>query len=81
VGHEGAGEVEASTLQGGPAAVIWHIGPYETLEVTYAAVEVWPAERSLEPDGSPWEAYCSDPKEQPDPATWRTEIVQPFRTL
>lgn len=76
---DGSGEVEAATLPSGPAAAVWHIGPYETLEVTYGAVEAWLAERSLEPDGPPWEAYYSDPHDQPDPATWRTEIVQPYK--
>jgi hypothetical protein len=29
--------------------------------------------------GNAWEVYLSDPSAQPDPATWRTEIVQPYR--
>jgi len=24
-----------------------------------------------------WQVYFSDPASEPDPATWRTEIVQP----
>ncbi len=26
-----------------------------------------------------WEVFFSDPATEPDPATWRTEIVQPYR--
>ena len=29
--------------------------------------------------GDAWEVYLTDAEEQPDPATWRTEIVQPYR--
>jgi effector-binding domain-containing protein len=32
-----------------------------------------------EATGDAWEVYFSDPATQPDPATWRTEINQPYR--
>ena len=74
----GAGEVEVSVLPAGPAAVAWHIGPYESMVVTYDAVTSFLNEQHAEPMGPPWEVYHSDPSDEPDPAKWRTEIVQPF---
>jgi effector-binding domain-containing protein len=75
----GHGEVHASSLPGGPAAVTVHIGPYERMEPAYRAIEDWLKERGAEPTGPAWEVYHTDPDEQPDPAAWHTEIVQPFR--
>lgn len=71
--------VHASTLPGGPAAVTVHVGPYDAMEPAYEAVSRWIAQRGGEPTGAPWEIYESDPVVEPDPAAWRTEIVQPYR--
>ncbi len=75
----GHGEVEASHLPGGPAAVIIHTGPYERMEPAYEAVNSWMRERGAHSEGPAWEVYHTDPNEEPDPATWRTEVVQPYR--
>jgi effector-binding domain-containing protein len=74
----GSGEVEVDALPGGPAAVAWHIGPYETMVPTYDAVSRFVRQRHAEPIGAPWEVYHSDAEQEPDPTEWRTEIVQPF---
>jgi len=74
----GKGEVAASHLPGGPAAVTVHIGPYERMEPAYEALAAWMRERGARANGPAWEVYFTDPDEQPDPATWRTEIVQPY---
>lgn len=73
------GEVHASTLPGGQAATTIHVGPYDEIEPAYTALASWVIERGGEPTGDPWEVYYSDPEEQPDPATWRTEVVLPYR--
>jgi effector-binding domain-containing protein len=75
---DGADPVEAAELPGGNAAAAWHIGPYNTMEPTYAAIQAWIEERGGVPNGAAWEIYHSDPATEPNPATWRTEIVQPF---
>ena len=75
---DGADQVEAGTLPGGPAAAVWHIGPYDTMEPTYGAVHAWIEDQGAVPNGAPWEIYHSDPISAPDPATPRTEVVQPF---
>ncbi|NNC92063.1 MAG: AraC family transcriptional regulator [Acidimicrobiia bacterium] len=74
----GHGEVEASLLPGGPAAVMVHTGPYERMEPAYDAMSTWMQEHGVHPEGAAWEVYHTDPNGQPDPATWRTEIVQPY---
>ena len=72
------GGVVASSLPGGPAAVMTYVGPYEEMEEAYAALVAWVADRGGKTAGDPWEIYLSDPAEEPDPASWRTEIVMPF---
>lgn len=76
---EPADGVLASTLPGGPVAVVACVGPYEEMEAAYVALAAWIAGRGGAPTGDPWEVYLSDPAE-PDPGAWRTDIVMPFRT-
>ena len=73
----GEGEVEAGELDGGPAVVAVHGGPYDQLGETYAAMERWMEQNGLRPGGAAWEYYVTDPAEHPDPADWRTEIYWP----
>jgi effector-binding domain-containing protein len=72
-----ADEVEPATLPGGPAAVVVHIGPYDRIAPAYEALAEWLRAKGLEAVGRPWEVYFSPP--EADPATWRTEVVQPYR--
>jgi AraC family transcriptional regulator len=74
----GAGEIEPITLPGGPAAVAIHMGPYDKLQDTYAAMERWMQEHGVRAAGAPWESYVTDPAEHPDPATWRTDVYWPI---
>ena len=73
----GDGEIEAGELQGGPAVVAVHGGPYDQLHETYASMERWMEHEGLRPGGAPWEHYVTDPAEHPDPADWRTEVYWP----
>jgi AraC family transcriptional regulator len=73
----GEGEVEGGELQGGPAVVAVHGGPYDQLSESYAAMERWMEQNGLRPGGAPWESYVTDPAEHPDPADWRTEVYWP----
>lgn len=70
-------DVHPSRLPGGPAAVTVHVGPYDAMMPAYEALEKWIAEAGGTPDGPPWEVYLDEP--WGDPATWRTEVVQPYR--
>lgn len=74
------GEVQPGTLPGGDVATTMYIGPYEGMEPAYAALNSWIAERG-EPAGDPWEIYYDDPDDVPDPASWRTRIVAPYRPV
>jgi effector-binding domain-containing protein len=77
----GGGDVEPSDLPGGLAAVAVHIGPYDAMQPTYEALRVWVQERGGETLGDAWEVYLTDPGDQPDPGSWRTEVVQPYRVV
>ena len=74
----GVGEIEAITLPGGPAAVAVHMGPYDKLQETYAAMERWMQQQGVRAAGAPWESYITDPAEDPNPATWRTDVFWPI---
>lgn len=74
----GTGEIEPITLPGGPAAVAIHMGPYDKLQDTYAAMERWMQQQGVRAAGAPWESYITDPADHPDPATWRTDVFWPI---
>ncbi len=57
------------------AVVGLHVGPYDSLPDTYAALHKWMAEQGLVPQPEMWEEYLSPP--EGDPATWQTRIIQP----
>ena len=58
-----------------------HTGPYGRMEPAYEAINTWLMEHGVEVEGPAWEVYHTDANEQPDPATWRTEIVQPYSAI
>jgi AraC family transcriptional regulator len=78
VAAPGDGEVEAGVLQGGPAAVAMHAGPYDELPTTFAAIERWLEDNGYRAGGAPWESYITDPAEHPNPADWRTRVCWPL---
>lgn len=71
-------EVHPSSLPGGPAACTIHEGPYDSMEPAYQALTTWLTTQNAAAAGDPWEIYFSDPTTNPDPSTWRTEVVQPY---
>lgn len=73
------GRVMMSTLPAGPVATVVHVGPYERLETTHAALAEWVEAQDREPAGPMWEVYLTDPGIEPDPERWRTEVVIPIR--
>ncbi|HMM95962.1 GyrI-like domain-containing protein [Phycicoccus sp.] len=58
---------------GGRAVVGVHVGPYDTLSVSWQALTAWTAGRGLAPRGEFWEEYLTEP--EGDPAGWRTRLV------
>lgn len=80
VGFTGTDDVQASTLPACRAAVAVHVGPYEGLADTWDALMRWGGEHQLQRAGDDfWEIYLSDPGTEPDPSTWRTQLVQPVQ--
>lgn len=77
--EEPTGDARLITLPEGMVAATLHIGPYEEMGPAYEAINTWLEGQGAIAQGPPWEVYYSDPEQQPDPATWRTEIVQPYR--
>lgn len=73
------GEVRPSSLPGGTAATAMYVGPYDGMQPVYEALTSWVDEQRQELGGDAWEVYFSEPSVEPDPATWRTQVVQPYR--
>ena len=75
--HTPDGDVVVEERPGGRAVVAVHVGPYDTIEDTYAVVMSWMRQHSLEAREDMWEEYLTPPTG--DPSTWRTRIVMPVR--
>jgi DNA-binding transcriptional MerR regulator len=69
--------LEVVTYEPTRAVVHRHVGPYERLHETYAALEQALAAAGTRPSGPAREIYETDPQEEPDPELWVTEIVWP----
>ena len=70
--------MQAGFLQEGPAALAVHVGEYETLPETNAAIQNWIEENGFRSNGPTWESYVTSPTEHPDVAGWRTEVYWPL---
>lgn len=66
------GEVYATEVPGGQAAVAVHRGPYNRMNEAHEAIREWIAANQRKADGRSWEIY-GDPT--PDPADTETTIV------
>ena len=72
-----AGDIGASELPAGSAAVVTHWGPYDGLPTTYGRLHDWIHEQGREDTVGPWESYLTDPGTVTDPADLQTEICYP----
>jgi effector-binding domain-containing protein len=70
------GELFASELPGGPAAMITHVGPYHGLSAANAELAAWIEAQGLTRSSGLWESYRDDPGSTPH-TELRTDIVQP----
>jgi len=75
---EGVADAHPLVLPGGRVVQAVHVGPYETMEETYVELQSWMDQQGLRPAVGMWECYLSDPRTEPDPATWRTKIIWPI---
>jgi effector-binding domain-containing protein len=81
----GDDHVIAGLLPAGRYASVIHVGPYDGLVAATAALRQWSDDQGLEwdksdaGDGEHWgsrlEIYLTNPAEQPDPATWQTQLA------
>ena len=72
------GEVGASELPGGEAAVTVHRGSYDGLSAAYDQLNDWIRTQGRTEGSAPWESYVDDPSEIEDAANLRTEIIWPL---
>ena len=72
-----SGRVKPGELPGGRVATTWHVGSYHQLQQSYDRLGKWLAEQKLTARGGFWEVYWTDPGLEPDPSTWRTQLLWP----
>jgi len=72
------GELGASELPGGQAAVTVHRGSYDGLQSTYEQLHDWIHQQGHNEGPGPWESYVDDPSEVEDHSQLRTEVVWPL---
>lgn len=66
--------VEPSELPAGDVLVVSHLGSYEELGQSWAGLFGAAAQRGLQPRGSFYEVYVTEPAPETDPATLRTDL-------
>jgi effector-binding domain-containing protein len=69
----------AGELPAGPTATALHVGPYDKLGDAFDALNEWAEANGYTPVGGGWEAYISDPGEEPDPNQWQTQVFLPLK--
>jgi effector-binding domain-containing protein len=79
------GQMVAGTLPAGRYAVVVYDGPYDDLLDVNAVLIGWASQRGVTwdaqqtPEGDRFacrlETYVTDPREEPDPQRWRTEVA------
>jgi effector-binding domain-containing protein len=84
-GVSGDGRFRADVLPGGRYVTLLHVGPYDDLVASNAALQEWAAEQGIVWDswdtdsGSAWrcrvERYLTDPSVVPDPSEWKVEVA------
>lgn len=67
------GRVTPVVLPPAELAVTVHLGPHDDIDVTYGRLGAWVVEHALAVDGPVHETYLVGPRDDPDPASWRTE--------
>ncbi|MFJ5113141.1 GyrI-like domain-containing protein [Streptomyces sp. NPDC088551] len=82
---EPEGDIRVGTLPAGHYATITHLGHFEGLLAVTKALREWAEHEGLEWDmtvvdgvehwGCRLESYKTDPRAEPDPANWETELA------
>jgi effector-binding domain-containing protein len=83
VGCQAEGNVQLSEgcewldVPGGTHARVTHLGPYETLHESHAAIRNWCAAKGIKMAGPCWESYPKGPISEPDSSKWQTDVNYP----
>jgi effector-binding domain-containing protein len=67
------GQLPATTV----ARTVYH-GDYEGLGAAWGEFGAWIKANGYTPAPNLWECYVAGPESNPDPATWRTELIRPL---
>ena len=70
-------DLASRELPGGPVATTLHVGSYDRLSDTYAAVQDWMAGHGATPAGPPRERYLVGPADTDRPSEYRTVVEIP----
>ena len=73
-----AGRVRPSQLPATTVARTVYRGPYEGLAAAWGEFDAWIVAEAHAPAPNLWECYVTGPADNPDPATWRTELNRPL---
>jgi effector-binding domain-containing protein len=71
-------DVTPFELPAGRVVTAIHVGSYESLARTYQELAEWAAAEGFSLADHMWEAYLTDPAEEPDPAAWQTKLIWPL---
>jgi len=74
----GKDNMKASEIAAGKYATTVHVGPYDTMEPTYDALNKWIEDNGHEIEGPAIEFYINDPREV-GPENTQTEIQFPLK--
>lgn len=74
---DGEGRIVAGELPGGKIAVALHTGAPGSMWETATALRAWIREQGLREAGVPWETYLTNPDQEPDATSWKTELSYP----
>jgi DNA-binding transcriptional MerR regulator len=75
------GRVRSVELPAVELAATVHRGSHDDIDVTYGRLGAWVVDHALAVDGPVQETYVVGPGDDPDPASWRTEIAWPVFRL
>ena len=76
-----AGRVKPGQLPAATVARTVYHGPYEGLGAAWGEFDAWITAEGHTPAPDLWEYYVAGPESNPDPATWRTELNRPLKSL
>jgi effector-binding domain-containing protein len=81
----GGGRIRPGVLPAGRYVVLRHVGPYDGLAASNAALQQWARERGIPlasldtAEGTVWRAraehYLTNPAAEPDPARWEVDVA------